>query len=330
MKEQSRFVKLMMRMLSLVLAVIMLSCSVLDVVAASPKSTKSVKATLAYTLKGLPEGRAVQNFYIGSTYLYCTQRVGSTTYLNRLKIEGKTAVYKDRMTFKNCGHAQSLDCYSYNGENYFYIGCKADNSTDYYWSVQVARIQYQAGKTYDYTDLNRFTYMNYASKSTSRLGDTYRVACGGNSKYTIFRIQTKNSSRVTWSIYDTAKLNKLLDKSKTVSMNTATARAACLYSFSSSVSAAIRPNESFQGIDLSTYSKLYTTGGADGDTPQIAKFNHKGTYLKLLKITNVGKREIEGVQCKDGKVYFNIVTGTTAAAKKNEQKIYYVNESAFN
>ena len=329
MKKQFRFGKLMMRCLTLALAIMMLSCSVLDVVAASPKSTKSAKATLAYTLVGLPEGRAVQNFYIGSTYVYCTQRVNGTTYLNRLKIDGKTAVYKDRMTFKNCGHAQSLDCFSYNGENYFYLGCKADDSTDYYWSLQIARIKYEAGKTYDYTDLNRFTYMNYASKSSTRLGDTYRVACGGNSKYTIFRIQTKNSSKVTWSIYDTAKLNKLLDKSKTVSMNTAAARAACLYSFSSSVDAAIRPNGSFQGIDLSTYSKLYTTGGADGQTPQIAKFNHNGTYLKLLKISNVGNKEIEGVQCKDDRVYFLIVTGTTSAAKKNEQKIYYVKESAF-
>ena len=328
--KHSRLKKLISRMLLLALAVVMLSASVLDVAAASPKSTKSVSATLAYTLKGLPLGRAVQNFYIGSTYIYCTQRVDGTTYLNRLKIEGKTAVYKDRMTFKNCGHGQSLDCYSYNGENYFYIGVKADDSTDYYWSVQIARVKYEAGKTYDYTDLNRFTYMNYASKSSSRLGDTYRVACGGNSKYTIFRIQTKNSSRVTWSIYDTAKLNKLLDKSKTVRMDTSAARAACLYSFSSSVSSAIRPNDSFQGIDLSTYSKLYTSGGADGQTPQIAKFNQNGTYLKLLKISNVGKKEIEGVQCKDSKVYFVIVTGTTAAAKKNEQKIYYVNESAFN
>ena len=37
-----------------------------------------------------------------------------------------------------------------------------------------------------------------------------------------------------------------------------------------------------------------------------------------------------GISYKDSKVYFVIVTGTTAAAKKNEQKIYYVNESAFN
>ena len=88
--RHTRLRKLISRGLLLVLVVIMLCASVLDVAAASPKSTKSVSATLAYTLKGLPLGRAVQNFYIGSTYIYCTQRVDGTTYLNRLKIEGNS------------------------------------------------------------------------------------------------------------------------------------------------------------------------------------------------------------------------------------------------
>ncbi len=298
--------------------------------AASPQTTVSAKATLAYTLKGLPLGRAVQNFYVGPVNIYATQRVDGTTYLNRLKIQGNEAIYQDRMVLENCGHGQSLDCFSYNGQDYFWIGCKSDAvtsaPTDYCWSLQIARIKYEAGKTYDYTDLNRLSYMNYANKTATSLGTTYRVACGGNSTYTIFRIQTTNGN-VTWSIYDTAKLNALLDASKSVSMKTATS--ACKYSFTQTSSTVVRPNGSFQGVDLSTYSRIYTTGGGEGDVPMMAKMNNAGTYLKLAKITNVGNHEIEGVQYRDHRLYFLILPTTVSSEKKNNQQIWYLNESVF-
>jgi hypothetical protein len=46
-----------------------------------------------------------------------------------------------------------------------------------------------------------------------------------------------------------------------------------------------------------------------------------------VNITNVGTHEIEGVQTKNGNVYFNIVTDTVN--KKDSQKIYYVSDSIF-
>ena len=323
--------RLLTRVFALLLAIALVAGFALNAfAAASPQTTVSAKATLAYTLKGLPLGRAVQNFYIGPTYIYATQRVNGTTYLNRLKIEGNTAVYKDRMTFNNCGHGQSLDCFTYNGTDYFWMGCKSDAvttaPTDYCWSLQIARIKYEAGKTYDYTDLNRLSYMNYANKTATSLGTTYRVACGGNSNYTIFRIQTTNGN-VTWSIYDTASLNALLDKSESVSMKDA--KSACKYTVTQTSSTVVRPNGSFQGVDLSTYSRIYTTGGAEGDVPMMAKMNHNGTYLKLAKITNVGNHEIEGVQYRDHRLYFLILPTTDATEKKNNQQIWYLNESVF-
>ena len=323
--------KLLMRTFVLLLALLMASgCMLNALAAASPQTTVSAKATLAYTLKGLPIGYAVQNFYVGPVNVYATQRVKGTTYLNRLKIQGNEAIYQDRMILENCGHGQSLDCFTYNGEDYFWVGCKSDAvtdaPTDYCWSLQIARIKYEAGKTYDYTDLNRLTYMNYANKNATSMGTTYRVACGGNSTYTIFRIQTTNGN-VNWSIYDTAKLNALLDKSKSVSMKDATA--ACKYVITQTSSTVVRPNGSFQGVDLSTYSRIYTTGGAEGDVPMMAKMNHSGTYLKLAKITNVGNHEIEGVQYRDHRLYFLILPTTNSTEKKNNQQIWYLDESVF-
>ena len=318
------------RILSLLLAAVLLSGCVGGAFAASPSSNGNVSATLAYTLKGLPLGRAVQNFYVGARYIYITQRVDATTYVSRLKIEGDIATYMDRMTMNNCGHGQSLDFYTYNGKEYFYMGCKSDTPADstYNWSLQIARFQYEAGKTYDYTELNRMSYMNYANKNLTRLGTTYRVACGVNGSYTVFRIQTKEGT-VTYSGYNTDKLNKLLDASESVRMDTADAKAACSFSFTQSGSNIIRPNGSFQGIDLSSTKSIYLSGGADGDTPQIARMNSSGSYLKLLSVTNVGKLEIEGVQCKLARVYFVIVPSTDATEKKNFHKIYYIDESKF-
>ncbi|WP_036718535.1 helveticin J family class III bacteriocin [Paenibacillus sp. JCM 10914] len=311
---------------SVALALLLFAMSAFPAFAATPQKTVNASATLAYNIKGLKHNVAVQKAYIADKYLYVTQRSGGTCYLSRLLMEGNNATYVDEMTVTNTGHCQTLDMYTYNGVNYFYFSSKADPSTNYYWSLQVARLQYSAGKTVDYTSLPRFTYMNYANKTGARLGDTYRVDGGGNSTHTFFRVQTKEGT-VTWSIYDTVALNKLLDNNEMVRMDSAAAVKANVTSFTQSGSNIIRPNGSFQGADMLGSTEIYTSGGADGDTPQIAYISNTGVYKTLVNITNVGKREIEGVQTKNGNVYFTIVTDPVN--KKDTQKVYYVPNSIF-
>ncbi|MCM3492192.1 class III bacteriocin [Paenibacillus lactis] len=311
---------------SVILAFLLFITPILPAAAASPGKTMNASAKLAYNLKGLRHNVAVQKAYIADKYIYVTQRSKGTCYLSRLRINGKDANYVDQMTVTNTGHCQTLDMYTYKGKNYFYFSSKADSSTDQYWSLQVARLQYKAGSKVDYTKLDRFTYMNYANKSGKRLGTTYRVDGGGNSKYTFFRVQTKEKT-VTWSIYSTAALNKLLDSKKQVRMDSAEAVKASVASFTQSGSRIIRPNGSFQGADMLGSTKIYTSGGAEGQTPQIAMMTSSGAYKSLVKITNVGKHEIEGVQTKNGNVYFTIVTDPKN--KKNTQKIYYVPDTIF-
>lgn len=309
-----------------VLTLVFFGTSVIPSFAATPEKTVNATATLAYNLKGLKHNVVVQKAYIADKYLYVTQRSKGTCYLSRLLINGNDATYVDEMTVTNTGHCQTLDMYTYNGKNYFYFSSKADPSTSYYWSLQVARLQYSAGKTVDYTDLPRFTYMNYANKTGARLGDTYRVDGGGNSTHTVFRVQTKEGT-VTWAIYDTVALNKLLDANEMVRMDSAAAVSACVASFTQSGSGIVRPNGSFQGVDMLGQTEIYTSGGADGDTPQIAMMSGTGAYKTLVKITNVGNREIEGVQTKNGNVYFTIVPDPVN--KQNTQKVYYVPGSVF-
>lgn len=311
---------------SVVLSLLISGLSVFPAFAATPQNTVNASATLAYNLKGLNHNVAVQKAYIASTYVYVTQRSGGTCYLSRLLINGSDATYVDEMTVTNAGHCQTLDMYTYNDINYFYFSSKADSSTTYNWSLQVARLQYSPGATYDYTDLHRFTYMNYANETGSRLGETYRVDAGGNSTHTVFRVQTAEGT-VTWSMYDTVALNQLLDGNEQVRMDSAAAKSACVGSFTQSGSDIVRPNGSFQGTDMLSNTEIYTSGGAEGDTPQIAMLSNTGTYKTLVNITNVGTHEIEGVQTKNSNVYFTIVTDPVN--KKNTQKIYYVPDSKF-
>ncbi|WP_410768851.1 hypothetical protein [Fontibacillus sp. BL9] len=311
---------------SVVLAVLVMGTYVMPAFAATPEKTVNASAKLAYNLKGLNHNLAVQKAYIADKYLYVTQRSAGKVYLSRLLINGSNATYIDEMTITNSGHGQTLDMYTYNGENYFYFSSKADPSTLQFWSLQVARLQYSPGETTDYRDTHRFTYMNYANKTGIRLGETYRVDGGGNSTHTIFRVQTAEGT-VTWSIYDTAALNKLLDGNKQVRMDGASAVSACVTSFTQSGNDIIRPNGSFQGADLLGKTEIYTSGGAEGEIPQIAMMTNTGTYQTLVKITNVGPHEIEGVQTKNGNVYFNIVTDPVD--KKNTQKVYYLSDSVF-
>ncbi|WP_274649533.1 helveticin J family class III bacteriocin [Paenibacillus humicola] len=311
---------------AMVLAIVIAGLSGLPAFAAAPQRTVSASAALAYNLKGLHHNLAVQKAYIASKYVYVTQRSGGTIYLSRLLMKGKDATYVDEMTITKAGHGQTLDMYTYKGINYLYFSSKADPSTSYDWSLQVARLQYSAGATCNYTDLHRFTYMNYADRTGKRLGKTYRVDGGGNSTYTFFRVQTAEGT-VTWSIYDTVKLNRLLDSNKQVRMDSAAAVSACVASFTQSGGDIVRPNGSFQGADMLGKTSIYTSGGAAGETPQIAMMSNTGKYKTLVKVTNVGSHEIEGVQTKNGNVYFNIVTDPDN--KKNTQKIYYIPDSLF-
>lgn len=314
------------RIFTVLLAMLLVVICVVPVNAATPSKTVNASATKLLTVKGLQHNVVIQNFYVGSTYLYVTQRVQGTVYLSRCLMNGSEATFVDKMTLTNTGHGQTLDMYTYNGINYLYVSSKADPETDYYWSLQVARLQYTAGATYDYTDLHRITYMNYANKTGTRLGDTYRVDGGGNSTHTVFRVQTKQGT-VTYAIYDTVQLNQLLDQNVQVRLDSAAAKAACLTSFTQSGSGIVRPNGSFQGVDMTGSSKIYVTGGGNGDIPQIALMSNSGSYQTLVKVTNVGNYEIEGIQIKDNRAYFCIVPNTTS--KQNTQIIYYVPTSIF-
>lgn len=310
------------RVIALLLALVLI-LPIIPAVSAAPTPTTSVNlnADYRYTLTGLPSSAVVQNFFFDGSTLYVTQHGGSgITYLSRLSIQGDQAVYQDHMTLNNCGRGESLAGYYYNNKLYFYVGCKIDTAATTNYSTQMARVPYEAGKTYNYTQLDRFNHLNYASKDGSRLGTLYRINACGNSQYTIFRVQTSEGS-VTYSCYDTKGLNALLDANQSVNMSEAAPKSELIYSFTQTGSSQIvRPNSSFQGVELASKNVIFTCGGAGDVAPMIGKMNSAGTYQCQATISNVGTSSINGLQSLNGKLYFAIVGDSTA----DGQRIYSI------
>jgi hypothetical protein len=294
----------------------------------APDKIYSKTPILAYTLKGLNHNRAIQNFSIGTTYIYITQRIDSTTYLSRCLMNGNTATYVDEMTLTDFGHGESLDIYSYDNENYIYVGCKQNGQASTYFALQAGRILYTPGATFSTAGVSRFTYMNYANKAATSIGTLYRTAVGGNSDYTIFRVQSADE-RIRYSIYRTASLNKFLDSEMTVDIRSSAARNACVTSFVQNKWDLTDDylNGSFQGMDMVGNTSIYVSGGIEGETPRIALMNNAGSCLTLIKVTGLGTREIEGVKVRDNRVYFLIIPDTEH--KTDTQRIYYFPTSAF-
>ncbi len=286
--------------------------------APSPASTVSVTADLSYSLKGLKFSGVLQNFYIDTDYIYITQNGGSGTfYLSRLKINGTDATYMDHMTLTNCGNGESLAGYRYNGKLYFYIGAKGLEATSY-GSTQIARVEYSAGKTYTYTDLTRFIHLSSSTATGTSVGTANRVACAANDLFTVLRIQTTDDS-ITYSCYYTADLNKAMDSTKMLGMETPAVLNAFLYSFTQTKDNRVLPNNSFQGLELANSDMILVSGGNSGEPPAIGRMSQNGTYQSLVNITNIGTVSTGPIGIKGNRVY---IAAVPASDNVNGQKIY--------
>lgn len=305
---------------------------------ASANNSVSASATLRYKIKNLPSTAAIQKTYIGSTYIYVIQRSGMNSYFSRCMINGTEAVYQDRMLLTNFGHGQTLEWFERNGTPYFWVTCKANTAyTDKYWGTQIGRIQYEAGKTVDYTEITRFSHLSYANKAGSSIGSVKRVdaAMSSDKSKIMFWVQD-TSGEIQYSYYKTSTLNAELDKkmnqeSKFVPFTSSAMKSACYGSFRQSGSNRVLPNGSCQGLEFSDGTSIYVIGGNTGEKPRIAKMtgsgsSYKYSYLASISHSNFGSgTECEGIQIKGDYLYFGICDKTRADAAC----IYSINKNVF-
>jgi hypothetical protein len=310
--------------------------------AVTPKLSMDVEVELQYTITGLPKSRAIQKSYIDDTCIYVTQRVDATTYLSRCKIDIKTgtAECQDYMVLENFGHGQTLEGYTYHGKQYFWISCKANENYDNKWAMQIGRIQYEGGKTYsDYTQVSRFTDLNFANEAALSFGSVKRVDAALSNDGTKLLLWVQNTENVIqYSYFDANVMNDLLDAVEEENEETENTdlcvsfenneilQNVCYGSFEQATSAEkTLPNGSNQGIEISDWEDIYIVGGKAGETPKMTLMRGQGydyEWEYLVSFTNEAfgsKTEIEGIQLEGDMIYVGVCDHDV---KKTEQYIY--------
>lgn len=299
---------------------------------ATPQGSGTATATAEYTISGLT-GNAIQNFAIGSSYIYVTQHNGTDTRLSRCTITTSTAAdgsiiatYKDSMTLKNFGHGESLAMSTYNGKTYLYVGAECNTSSSDNWSKQIARIQYSAGTTLTSANASRISHLNRANSSGSSVGTVWRSACAISSTQVVFRTQVE-SGKVQYSFFPLSAINSAFDtadgkSNREVSFYNNTAlQQKCTNSFvqSSDNNNLVSPNGSFQGMDLTNGGNIFLAGGVYTDVyNRVAKMSSTGAYKYRWDIIGLGQynNEIEGIKSRNTKVLFAMRSTRTNYDKK--------------
>lgn len=310
---------------------------------AKPENHGNAAAVVEYKITGLPSNVAIQNFVIGSKYIYVTQHDYNNrndTLLSRCTITGirdsednsiiAECKNGDYMTLEDFGHGESLAMATYNNSTYFYVGAAVNETQkpEERWSKQISRIKYASKTTLNNKNTSKIRYLNYANTNLTSVGTVNRVACAASSSQFIIRTQV-TSGKVQYSIYELSAINKAFDEAdgrtdKTVSFKgNTTLKKACTKSFvqSSNANNLVYPNGSFQGMDLTNGGKIYLAGGGYNDAfNRVAKMSSSGKYIFRWNITGIGQKnnEIEGIKSKNTKIFFAMKSEST----KNDKRIF--------
>lgn len=328
----------------------LLSEKKIDKTIALQSGTRAVEknAKKAITLTGMKKStNAIQTFYIGSKYVYTVQKSGETVYLSRFTLldDGKTAEYKDRMVLSKFGHCQTLEYFEWKGKAYFLMACKSDGGkykddkgTPYYWSLQIARVPYEASETAkSYGSFKRLCYINKANKNGSAFGETKRCDAALSSNKKTLLVWCRNTdNKMQFTRYDMNKINVALDESEHnyLSCGSESVKKAWLATNTPTSSSVFANAESssVQGLELNDANCTYIASGPSNHNKYIVKLNSGCSMLTTIKINNSNlktgtKTEIEGLQLKGEYVYFGICDHKNQA--DGEQYIYSVEKSAF-
>lgn len=298
-----------------------------------------------YTIKGLRK-RAIQNFYVGSNYIYITQKTGDGgIYLSRCALKGSTATYKDEMKLINVGHGQTLEMYTYKGQTYFLCACglntsekndaEKKNKKPMYWSTQIGRIQYKAGSQLRNRDIKRFTYLAYANKSAKNFGKTLRIDAALSSDKKTLLIWKRSDEKQQFSGYDFDTFNAVLSasNSNTISFKeNKKMKEACTFTFDDKNKNLGIPT-SVQGLEISNKANglhsIYICSGTESGKVKlsISRFNSAGDKKSIVTISHkFGKyMEMEGIHISGDNLQIGLCSRNNA--DKSTQYIFTVPKS---
>lgn len=301
------------------------------------------------TLKNLGTNKAVQQFYFyndaqGNRWVFTTQRVTSNVYLSRCLVsdDGLTATCKDYVILENYGHGEALAVYEYQGQVYVYInGNTITDTTDdlyttTYWARNMSRFIYTPDSSSStgarITNEKKLTNFLYASSDGSSLysgGRIFRLAftVSPNSDRIMFWLKFKNGSTYKQYLccYSFSALNAALSAcSGSVSMSTLGSHQLAKITYSGDL-----PNGSMQGLGLDGTNTLYISGGSSSQTPTIHKYTYTSSSITLKEVWTVTAKtnvEIETAYMLNGAFYCIFIDDTSGSGKKNNTKIYTLDD----
>jgi hypothetical protein len=332
-----------------------ISCKDSNNAIATYSSVKKVEAKLGIKLKGLkpdankPEieqamSLPIQTFYMGSSYVYIVQKSGSTVYLSRMEYstDKKEATFKDKMILKKFGHCQTLQYFEWKNKPYFLMTCKDDGGAHtnedgraYYWATELARVQYEPKKSYDYMHFKRLCQLSKANTEGTAIGTPKR--CDGalsSDKKTLLVWCKTTQNKMQFARYNLNDVNKALDNSDKMYVSCGSLKEKCLASYTPSANEVFGNVESssMQGLELNDANNTYIANGANSKNKYIIKLGKTAKFSSAIGISNsnlVAKTntEIEGLQLKGDNVYFGICNHNEKG--QGIQYIYYVSKNVF-
>lgn len=296
-----------------------------------------------YKITGLIQSRPIQNFYVGSTYIYITQQDNTGTYyISRCNLNGQ---FMDFMTIEDGGHGSTLELSHKDGSNvYFLIATHTNIVNGTIYSNQLGIIKYEAGKTIKNIDIKRIKGIKYANSKAEGFCDEINSAIGAltQNKNKIL-IYARASGKVQYSLYDYATFKNSLTTTPATFQNNTTLKNACNFSCVQEGASIVLPNGQFQGIDISNlknniYSIYIASGNENIDNKPliVSKMDYnistktlvhkQSAYINLNPITFTEKYEMEGIHIiSDSEIYIGIV-----GSNKRQAYIFSIKTSYFN
>lgn len=300
----------------------------------------------------------VQKTYVGKNYVYALELINKDKDAYLVRADKPTSGYTvdfengaHKMLLSGFGHGQTLEYFSYNNKDYWWIVTKAGDNQTYHWGTQIGRIQYVDNTSIDsYTQVTRLSSLNRANKNGTSFGTLLRVDAALNTddtngrKLLIFTESDDSPHKGQFAYYDNQKLNQALDVaasgSNYISCGSDEVLKAVIDSYEIDDVLHYMPNGSIQGLEFSNGQAIYVSGNQGpsnssgtitlGTVPKIGKALW-GKVPNNLTLYNTnwpnGYIEIEGLQLTGDYIYFGLSYHDESSLETTENRIYRVDKS---
>ena len=253
---------------------------------------------------------------------------GGNVLLSRCNISGNSFERQDSMLLTNVGGAATLDAYTHNGKNYFWVGCGASKASEVkYYSTELGRVEYTPGTVVDSEDIKRLTGIDlFDGKMDTTEGDRIKSVESSLSsdKRTIIIHQRSFLGRDMFSVYDFGILNDSLsdtnDKAVPFTKNK-TVKQALVCTFENSEDMPVE----IKGMEISNERNgkrsVYVSAGCDANDSRLLKlyrYDLQGELINQIVIADYGMTtvwdepfdrfphsEINGLRIKGSQLQFS-------------------------